>query len=350
MHPFQFERAQSVKSATQSAARDTNTHFVAGGTSQIDLMKEDVHRPARLVDVGRLPLVGISEIANGGLRIGANVKNSEAAYHPLVQARYPALAEAILAGASPQIRNMASMGGNLLQRTRCPYFRDTTQACNKRQPGSGCAAIEGFNRIHAIFGASAACIATHPSDMCIALTAHEAVVVVQGPNGTRQVPFSEFHRLPGDTPQWDTTLRQGEIIVALELPAFGGNSHYVKVRDRASYAFALVSAAVALKMDGANIGEAKIALGGVAHKPWRATDAETLLKGQKPSEILFRQVAERAFESAKTFEMNAYKVPMGRNVLVRCLMETSGLMPLPGPKGTALAASAGGIAGETATE
>lgn len=349
MHPFHYERATDARTAVAHVTQEPSAHFIAGGTSQVDLMKEDVHRPTRLVDISRLPLDGIAALPGGGLRIGANVSNSEAAYHRLVQERYPALAEAILAGASPQIRNMASMAGNILQRTRCPYFRDTAQDCNKREPGTGCSALEGYNRIHAIFGASPACIATHPSDMAIALAAHEAVVVVQGPNGVRQIRFADFHRLPGDMPQADSNLQQGELITAFDLPAFRGNSHYLKVRDRASYAYALVSAAVTMLMDGPNISRAVIALGGVAHKPWRALEAETLLRGKKPSAELFAQAAALAFQGAKTYEMNAYKVPLGRATLMRALMETSGLTPLQGPKGTAAASSAGGIAGDLPT-
>ncbi len=345
MHPFQYERAKSAKDAVATVAKNAGATFIAGGTSHIDLMKEDVHRPTLLVDISALPLRTIAPLG-GGLRIGAGVSNSDAAYAPEVQSRYTVLSEAILAGASPQIRNMASMAGNPLQRTRCPYFRDTTQKCNKRQPGTGCAAIEGVNRVHAIFGASPACIATHPGDMAVALSALDAIVQTQGPKGARSIPFTEFHRLPGDAPQYDTVLQQGELITSIDLPAFSGRSHYLKVRERASYAYALVSCAVALEMDGENIRRARIALGAVAHKPWRATEAETLLAGQKPSAELFTAAAKAAFAGAKPLKDNAYKVPLGQSVMIRALMETSGLMPLQGPAGTAFASSAGGVAGE----
>lgn len=344
MHPFSYERAKNVKGATQTVAKNPGADFIAGGTSQIDLMKEDVLRPTQLVDVTNLPLKSISNY-NGGLRIGALVSNTEAAYHPEVQKRYTVLSEAILAGASAQIRNMASMGGNILQRTRCPYFRDTTQACNKREPGTGCAAANGINRIHAIFGASDSCVATHPSDMAVPLAALDCVVQTQGPGGARAIPFVDFHRLPGDAPHVDTILQHGELITSLDLPAFIGRSHYLKVRERASYAYALVSVAVALEMDGPNIRRVRIALGSVAHKPWRATEAEAMLAGKVPSESAFRDAARAAFASAKPLEHNAYKIPLGQNAMVRALMETSGLMPLQGPAGTALASSAGGIAG-----
>lgn len=344
MHPFQYERAKSAKNAVSTVGRNTAAAFIAGGTSQVDLMKENVHRPDLIVDVSGLPLDSI-ESYNGGIRIGANVSNSRVAYHSEIMARYPGLSEAILAGASAQIRNMASTAGNPLQRTRCPYFRDTTQACNKRDPGTGCAALTGINRVHAIFGASEACVATHPSDMAVALSALDAVVQTQGPRGKRSIPFAEFHRLPGNTPQFDTVLQQGELITSIDLPSFSGRSHYLKARERASYAYALVSCAVTLEMNGGNIGRARIALGSVAHKPWRTTEAEAMLAGKAPSEELFREVARAAFAGAKPLEHNAYKIPLGRNLMVRALMETSGLMPLQGPAGTAFASSAGGVAG-----
>jgi xanthine dehydrogenase YagS FAD-binding subunit len=344
MHPFEYQRAKNAKNAVDVVAKNAGSTFIAGGTSHIDLMKEDVHKPDLVVDVSALPLKNISSY-RGGLRIGANVSNTQAAYAPEIQQRYTVLAEAILTGASTQIRNMASMAGNPLQRTRCPYFRDTTQACNKREPGTGCAALTGINRIHAIFGASPSCIATHPSDMAVALAALDATVQIQGPRGNRSIAFTELHRLPGDQPQFDTTLQQGELIVSFEIPAFTGRSHYLKVRDRASYAYALVSCAVTLEMNGTAIRRARIALGGVAHKPWRATEAETMLVGKTPSEALFREAAKATFSTAKPLEHNAYKIPLGQNTMVRALMETSGLLPLQGAAGTALAASAGGVAG-----
>ncbi|WP_426491009.1 FAD binding domain-containing protein [Hymenobacter sp. 102] len=345
MHPFTYQRATTPAQAVAAVAPAPGAAFVAGGTSQLDLMKEDVLRPSLLVDVTALPLTTISAL-NGGLRLGAGVSNTAAALHPEVAARYPAVSEALLAGASTQIRNMASLGGNPLQRTRCPYFRDPAQACNKREPGSGCAALQGINKVHALFGASNSCVATHPSDLAVALAALDAQVQVTGPAGSRTIAFPDLHRLPGDTPQQDTTLAHGELITSIDLPAFTGRSHYLKVRERASYAFALVSCAVALEMEGKKIRRARVALGGVAHKPWRVPAAEALLAGKKPSEKLFRAAAEAAFADAKPLEHNAYKIPMGRNLLVRALLETSGLQPLQGPAGTAFAASVGGVSGE----
>ncbi|PQV62925.1 xanthine dehydrogenase YagS FAD-binding subunit [Abditibacterium utsteinense] len=344
MYPFQYERAKNAKNAVSSVAKNSGATFIAGGTSHIDLMKEEAHRPSLLVDISGLPLKTIAAFG-GGLRIGANVSNAAAATFPEIQIRYTVLSEAILAGASTQIRNMASMAGNPLQRTRCPYFRDTTQACNKRAPGSGCAALTGINRVHAIFGASPACIATHPSDMAVALSALDAMVQTTGPRGNRSIPFVDFHRLPGNTPQFDTVLEQGELITSIDLPAFSGRSHYLKVRDRASYAYALVSCAVTMEMDGDTMRRVRIALGGVAHKPWRAREAEAMLAGKKPSPELFREAATMTFASAKPLEHNAYKIPLGQNTMTRALMETSGLLPLQGAAGTAFASSAGGIAG-----
>ena len=348
MHPFRFQRAHNARSAVSTVAGTPGATFIAGGTSHVDLMKEDVHRPTLVVDVSALPLKAIT-VFRDGIRIGANVSNTEAAAFPAILSRYTVLSEAILAGASIQIRNMASMAGNPLQRTRCPYFRDTTQACNKRAPGSGCAALTGINRVHAIFGASEACVATHPSDMAVALSALDAVVQVLGPRGNRSIPFVDFHRLPGNTPQFDTILEQGELITSIDLPTFSGRSHYLKVRDRASYAYALVSCAVTMEMAGENMSRVRVALGSVAHKPWRAREAEAFLAGKKPSAELFREAAQLAFASAKPLQHNAYKVPLGRNTMVRALLETSGLLPLQGPAGTAFASSAGGVAGAMPT-
>ncbi|RAK62375.1 FAD binding domain-containing protein [Hymenobacter edaphi] len=347
MHPFQYQRAESAEQAVAAVAPNPAATFIAGGTSHVDLMKEDVHRPALLVDVSALPLREISAF-EGGLRIGAGVSNTAAAYHADVQRRYPAVSEALLAGASMQIRNMATMAGNPLQRTRCPYFRDPTQACNKRQPGSGCAAIGGYNHVHALFGASAACIATHPSDLAVALSALDARVQTLGPRGPRTIAFPELHRLPGDTPHLDTVLAHGELITSIDLLAFTGRSHYLKVRERASYAYALVSCAVALEMSGGKLQRVRVALGGVAHKPWRLPAVEAMLAEQPPSEKLFRAAAQAAFADARPLKHNAYKVPMGRDLLVRALLETSGLRPLQGPAGTAFAASVGGVAGQLA--
>ena len=290
-------------------------------------MKQQVELPAHLVDIQRLALTGIDELPNGGLRLGALARNAETAAHPLVRERYPLLAQAILSGASPQLRNMASNGGNLLQRTRCYYFYDPAyEHCNKRKPGSGCAAVEGYNRIHAILGASTACIATHPSDMCVALAALEAVVNVRGSKGERSLPFADFHRLPGETPQHDTNLRADELILSIDLPKgpFAAHSAYVKVRDRASYAFALVSAAAALDLDGQTIRSGRLALGGVAHKPWRLEKAEALLQGKPANEATYRAVADALLAGAKTYEHNAFKVQMAKETIVRAFTQAAG--------------------------
>src|SRR5437899_1846416 len=268
---FQYVRASDVADAVRQVAADPGARFIAGGTNLIDLMKEHVEHPTKLIDISRLPLKTVEETAEGGLRIGALVPNSDLAYHPLIAQRYPMLASAILAGGSAQLRNMASTGGNLLQRTRCYYFYDTATPCNKREPGSGCSAIDGLNRMHAILGTSEACIATHPSDMCVALALLEATVHVTGPAGNRAIAFADFHRLPGDMPQRDTNLQPDEIVTAVQLPAggFTTNYTYLKIRDRLSYAFALVSVAVGLDLEGGAIKDGRFALGGVAHKPWR---------------------------------------------------------------------------------
>ena len=293
---FQYARATDVADAVRQIAADPAAKFIAGGTNLIDLMKYDVERPSRLIDITHLPLKTVEETSDGGLRIGALVPNSDLAYHPLIEQRYPLLSSAILAGASQQLRNMASTGGNLLQRTRCFYFYDTATPCNKREPGSGCSAINGINRINAILGTSEACIATHPSDMCVALAALEAKVHVAGPAGERAIAFADFHRLPGDTPQLDTNLQPNEIITAIELPAqgFAANYSYLKIRDRLSYAFALVSVAAALELDGGRIKEARLALGGVAHKPWRNPEAEAALRGEAADRDRVREGGRRA--------------------------------------------------------
>ncbi len=271
---------------------------------------------------------------------------------PAIRARYTAVAEALHAGASQQIRNMASMAGNLLQRTRCPYLRDPAQACNKRDPGTGCAAVRGFNRLHAIFGQTdeganspRTCIAVHPSDMAVGMAAHEAVIVIESRAGKRRIAFEDLHRLPAHDPSRDTNLASDDLIVAIELPAFRGKSHYLKVRDRASYAYALVSCATVVEMDGDHIAKARIALGSVAHKPWRLFDAEAMLQGERPSEDLFRRAAEAGLEGARTYAMNGYKPELARVLVARGLAESTGLVPLQGPAGTAFAASVGGIAG-----
>jgi xanthine dehydrogenase YagS FAD-binding subunit len=325
MIDFQYARANDVADAVRQMAADPTAKFIAGGTNLIDLMKEDVERPSRLIDISRLPLKTIEETADGGLRIGALVANSELAYHPAIEQRYPLLSCAILAGASQQLRNMASTGGNLLQRTRCYYFYDIATPCNKREPGSGCSAINGLNRIHAILGASEACIATHPSDMCVALAALDAKVHVTGPAGDRTIGFSEFHRLPGNTPQHDTNLEPNEIVTAVELPArgFASNYTYLKIRDRLSYAFALVSIAAALELEGATIKEARLALGGVAHKPWRDTAAEAMLRGQAANLATFTDAADVPLRGAKGYEHNSFKIELARRGIVRALMQAA---------------------------
>lgn len=321
MKPFAYTRATNQQSALQAIVHE-NAKFLAGGTNLIDLMKDNVEQPARLVDINRLELTQIVE-REGGLRLGALAKNSDTANHRLVRERYPLISQAILAGASPQLRNAATNGGNLMQRTRCYYFYDVAMPCNKRQPGSGCGALEGFSRIHAIFGASRQCIATHPSDMCVALAALDAVVRVEGPQGTRTIAFADFHRLPGDTPQIDTNLKRDELITAIDLPAstakFSTNSYYLKVRDRQSYAFALVSVAAGLDISNGTIREARVALGGVAHKPWRATRAEQVLNGQRADEATFRRAAEAAMQGAQGTEHNRFKIELGRRAIVRAL-------------------------------
>jgi xanthine dehydrogenase YagS FAD-binding subunit len=326
---FQYARASDVADAVRMIATDPTAKFIAGGTNLIDLMKEDVERPSRLIDISRLPLKTVEETAAGGLRIGALVPNSDLAYHPLIEQRYPILSSAILAGASQQLRNMASTGGNLLQRTRCFYFYDTATPCNKRAPGSGCSAIAGINRICAILGASDSCIATHPSDMCVVLTALDATVHMMGPDGARVVEFNDFHRLPGNTPQIDTNLHANEIVTAVELPAkgFSANYSYLKIRDRLSYAFALVSIAAALELDGETIKEARLALGGVAHKPWRDTAAEAALRGQTASAANFTRAADLLLRDAKGYEHNAFKIDLARRGIVRTLTQAAQATP-----------------------
>ena len=322
---FQYARASDVADAVRQIAADPAAKFIAGGTNIIDLMKYDVERPLRLIDITRLPLKTIEETPEGGVRIGALVPNSDLAYHPLIERRYPLLSSAILAGASQQLRNMASTGGNLLQRTRCFYFYDTATPCNKREPGSGCSAINGINRINAILGTSEACIATHPSDMCIALAALEAKVHVAGPAGQREIAFADFHRLPGDTPHLDNNLQPNEIVTAIELPArgFAANHSYLKIRDRLSYAFALVSVAAALQLEGGRIKEARVALGGVAHKPWRKPEAEAALRGQVPDETGFAKAADVLLRDAKGFEHNAFKIGLARRAVIRTLTQAA---------------------------
>lgn len=326
---FKYSRANNVADAVRQLANHPGAKFIAGGTNLLDLMKENVERPPHLIDISRLPLRQVEETADGALRIGALVPNSDLAYHPLVEQRYPILASAMLAGASAQLRNMASVGGNLMQRTRCAYFYDTATPCNKRDPGSGCSAIDGVNRGHAIFGTSESCIATHPSDMCVALAALDARVRVAGPSGERTIALVDFHRLPGDTPQIDTNLSAQEIITAVELPAegFASNYSYLKIRDRLSYAFALVSVAAALELDGGNIKEARLALGGVAHKPWRDLGAEAALRGQAANEASFERAAAVLLRAAKPHAHNAFKVELARRAIVRTLTQAAHATP-----------------------
>ena len=326
---FQYARANDVGDAVRQIAADPAAKFIAGGTNLIDLMKQDVERPTRLIDVSRLPLTTVEETAAGGVRIGALVPNSDLAWHPLIEQRYPLLSSAILAGASAQLRNMASTGGNLLQRTRCDYFYDTATPCNKRDPGSGCPAIDGLNRMHAILGTSASCIATHPSDMCVALAAIEAIVHVTGPAGERSIAFADFHRLPGDTPQIDSNLQRDEIITAIELPprGFAANCSYLKIRDRLSYAFALVSVAAALELEGDRIKHARLALGGVAHKPWRDQAAEDVLRGQTANQQAFMSAADLVLRDAKGFTHNSFKIDLARRAIVRALTQAANATP-----------------------
>jgi xanthine dehydrogenase YagS FAD-binding subunit len=322
---FQYSRATDVGDAVRWIAAEPSAKFIAGGTNLIDLMKEDVERPTRLIDITRLPLKGIEETPGGGVRIGALVPNSDLAYHPLIAQRYPMLASAILAGASAQLRNMASTGGNLLQRTRCYYFYDTATPCNKRDPGSGCSAISGLNRMHAILGASETCIATHPSDMCVALASLDATIHVAGSSGERTIAFADFHRLPGNTPQRDTNLQPDEIVTAVELSArgFAENYTYLKIRDRLSYAFALVSVAAAFELEGNTIREARLALGGVAHRPWRDPAAEVVLRGQPANEASFGRAADLVLREAKGCKHNGFKIDLARRVILRALTQAA---------------------------
>jgi xanthine dehydrogenase YagS FAD-binding subunit len=329
MIAFEYGRARDVADALRQMTADPGAKFIAGGTNLIDLMKAGVGRPTRLIDITRLPLKAVEETQEGGLRIGALVPNADLAYHPVVGERYPLLASAILAGASAQLRNMASTGGNLLQRTRCHYFYDTATPCNKREPGVGCSAIGGHNRMHAILGASEACIATHPSDMCVALAVLEATVHVQGPGGERTIPSEQFHRLPGDTPHIDTNLGPDEIIIAISLPpqGFAGNYTYLKLRDRLSYAFALVSVAVGMELEGGTIRQARLALGGVAHKPWRDRAAEAVLNGQVASADNFARAADLLLGGAKGHDHNGFKIDLARRTVIRALTQAANATP-----------------------
>ena len=322
MNPFAYSRASDPTQAVAEAVKP-RAKFLGGGTNLIDLMKMGVETPANLIDINKLPLAQIEDRKSQGVRIGALVRNSDLAEHELIKSGYPVLSEALLSGASPQLRNMATVGGNLLQRTRCYYFYDPAfPQCNKRNPGSGCGAIEGYNRIHAILGQSDQCIAIHPSDMCVALAALDAVVRVQGPKGEREIPFADFHRLPGNTPNIETNLQPDELITAVDLPIipFATRSHYLKVRDRASYAFALVSVAAILDLDQSKkVKAVRVALGGVAHKPWRASKAEESLVGKTADEKTFRAAAEAELAAAKGYKHNSFKIELAKRAIVRAL-------------------------------
>ena len=324
MEPFDFLSAADEQAAIAAGGR---ARYLAGGTTLVDLMKLHVERPSALVDINGLALATIDEHPDGTVRVGALVRNSDMAQHPLIRDRYPMLSQAILAGASAQVRNMATTAGNLLQRTRCSYFRDTTLPCNKRAPGSGCGAIDGYNRMHAVLGASDHCIATHPSDMCVALAALEARVRVRGPRGERVIPFQEFHLLPGDRPDREHALAPGELITAVDIPAlaYARRSTYLKVRDRASYAFALASAAVALDIGDGTIRDARIALGGVGTKPWRSPEAEHALIGQRADRSSYRAAADVALAQAVPRNDNAFKIELAKRVLVRALTRAGAL-------------------------
>jgi xanthine dehydrogenase YagS FAD-binding subunit len=326
MNRFSYHRAESLDDALQGLASNPEAKIIAGGTNLVDLMKYNVERPARLIDVTRLDdLRRIVATHSNGLRIGAMVSNSAVAEEPQIRDRFPLLASAILAGATPQLRNAATTGGNLNQRTRCYYFNDVDTPCNKREPGSGCPAIEGVNRIHAILGASEKCIATHPSDMCVGLAALDAIVHVKGPGGERRIAFGDYHRLPGDHPEQDNTLQRDEIVHGVELPAsaevFNRNYTYLKLRDRLSYAFALVSVAAAVEIDAGIIRSARVILGGVAHKPWRRKSAEALLIGQAGTREAYQRVADALLAGARGYEHNAFKIELARRAIIRALSQ-----------------------------
>lgn len=326
MEPFSFIRAKDISEAINSAGSDQHAKFLAGSTNLVDLMRRDVEKPTRIVDINDLSLRKIEHNGKTTM-IGALVSNTDLAFDTGIRKNFPVLSEAILSGASPQIRNMATAGGNILQRTRCPYFYDTVFPCNKRNPGSGCSAIQGYNRMHAILGTSDKCIAAHPSDMCVALIALEAVIHVQGIDGQRKIPFTEFHLVPGDTPEKENLLRHGDIITHIELPhlSFSARSHYLKVRDRASFEFALVSAAVALDIQNGVIRASRIAMGGVGTKPWRAFEAEKILEGGAADDALFSKAADAVMTNAKPHEFNAFKVELGKRTLVSALKTIGGM-------------------------
>lgn len=324
MNSFSYQRATDVAEAIHDIGTNANSKFIAGGTNLLDLMKVNVERPDHLTDLSRLPLTEIEDNADGGLRLGALATNAVTAWNEKVQQRYPLLSKAILAGASPQLRNMATNGGNLFQRTRCYYFYDTATPCNKREPGSGCSAIDGYNRILAILGTSEFCIATNPSDMCVALAALDAKVNVTGTNGDRIVDFADFHRLPGDQPQLDNNLQPGDLVTSIDLPAKTfANVTYLKLRDRQSYAFAIVSVAAVLELEGGVIKEIRLALGGVAHKPWRDKSAEAMMTGKTPTKENFRLLAETVLATAKGYSYNSFKIELAKRAIVRAFTQLS---------------------------
>ena len=323
MRNFSYTRASTSQDALSLITTLPNAKFLGGGTNLVDLMRENIEQPDALIDVTRLPSPGITELAEGGVSIGAEVKNTAVANHPLIRQRFPLLSQAILFGASGQIRNMATVAGNIMQRTRCYYFYDESSKCNKRSPTSGCDAIDGFNRIHAILGASEYCIATHPSDMCVALAALDAAVRVRGPKGERTIALNAFHRLPGDTPHIENALQPNELITSIGLPPllFAKHSRYRKVRDRASYAFALVSVAAALEVDNHKIVNVRLALGGVAPKPWRAYQAENVLSGAEASMETFRRAADVELSQARGFQHNSFKIELAKRTIAIVLSE-----------------------------
>ena len=336
MNNFAYKKATDLNTAVSLLGEDEDHKIIAGGTNIVDLLKYFITEADTIIDINKVPgITDLTELDTGGVRIGALMTNADTAYHPLIEEKYPLLSKAILAGASPQIRNMATNGGNLLQRTRCYYFYDINTPCNKREPGSGCSAIEGYNRIHAILGHSDKCIAVFPSDMCVALAALEAVVQVTGPEGERTIEFADFHRLPGDTPELDNNLKNGEIITGIDLPdkGFHNNYSYLKLRDRASYSFALVSVATGLNLSNGVIKEARIALGGVAHKPWRVIAAEDFLVDKEPNVENFVAAADLILAGATGFEHNSFKIDLAKKAIVRnCMMALDPSSQRPGAK------------------
>jgi xanthine dehydrogenase YagS FAD-binding subunit len=337
MNSFTLTQATAADEAVRDLTSHDGAAYLGGGTNLVDLMKYNLERPTHLTSLGLLPLTDITSLPDGGLRLGALATNADTAWHPEVEKRYPLLSQTILAGATPQLRNAATNGGNLNQRTRCYYFYDLAAPCNKREPGTGCSALTGPNRVCGVLGTSESCIATQPSDMCVALAALEATVRVQGPDGERTIKFEDYHRLPGDHPEKDNTLRPGELVTAIDLPEEGYADHftYLKLRDRSSYAFALVSVAVGLKMNGNTIEKARFALGGVAHKPWRDQEAEKMLEGQTASPDLFRKVAAKVFAEAKGYGEgslhNSFKIELGKRAIVRALKQASEMSQVVNP-------------------